>query len=342
MKRFGLAAVAVAIAIVWFEPQSVAQPRVWFATGFENPGPLNRYEFGYFYGESRGCAECTGSGRAPFWTFTHQPKGDHDGSGAAHLVRYAGADQFTMGWAVGSALNHSFRLGDHYYLRFRIRLDDEFRFEPATKGCFSSSGPAACAPHVQNKFVMMGTTGYPQSRMLVLLQRPMGNLGCTLGATDPNKGVGTSPRDFGLGSSDWQSRTLQYAYGSLSVHTNIGTREQGCVGPVPITYGNNPKPAVSPFGAPTRDGWHHVQIYVRSGGPGQAAYKIWDNNNKFDQPSYEARGFELGVAGWQNGFVIGGQTTGALASNAGYRIGAAEIGPDFAEGWYPLGQKRTP
>lgn len=330
-----IALLIVLLGLMLAVPQ--ARQTVWFNETFDTPTADCEYGFGFFYGTT-----CTGGGtsggESPYWSFEHVANGDADGSGAARLTKLAGADQYSMGWSVTSAvLNHHFSLGDHYYVRLRVRLDDSWRFTAATSGCFDGSGSIACAANMQTKFFGMGDTGTPQSRVIMFLQSPQGNFGCMLGSSPSNPGVGTAPSDFGLSGADWLDAALLGKYGSFSVHTNTGAVADGCVGPVLTTYGNNGTFPASPNGASpsTVNGWQYLQFYVKSGTSSNAEYKIWANNNTLGTPTYSVTGFNLDVVNWDSGFVIGWQTTGPLAADASYKIGEIEIGDSFGSTWYP-------
>jgi hypothetical protein len=254
------------------------------------------------------------------------PTGNYNGGPAVHVRLSPTADEYTYGWF--SAIDRSFVLGDGFYLRTRIRLDDDYRW--------GSGG------NRENKFVMWGghSSQTLPSRFLLLWERPAGQMVCSLGANPANPGVNTSPSGFGLpgtGSYDWEASGLQGLYGSLSANVNISG---DCAGPVLLTHATNSAPySIGPRSARPVNGWYHIQVYVKSGN-GNGQFKIWANNNDFNNPTSTSPALTLGVDGWGQtsgnggGVTVGGYMQGPGAAT-GYRLGAFEVGPTFDPNWAP-------
>jgi hypothetical protein len=93
-------------------------------------------------------------------------------------------------------------------------------------------------------------------------------------------------------------------YGLFSVKRNIS---ENCTPYVPVTYGQ----------------WYHIQVYVKSSTSADATnaeFKIWLNNNDFENPNSSVTNFNLAVNGiWDQGFTFGGFWTD-VNSNRDYQI----------------------
>jgi hypothetical protein len=280
----------------------------WFRESFDANPPM--YGFGYVYPE------------AGNFVLSHLPTGSWDGSGAAHLRFLAGHTQYGVGWATTS-LGHAFAMGDGVYIRFRIRYDDDQRWE--TNG---------------NKLILMGNSGAPPNSRIIFHDRPPSDSSiCTLGQVDYG-GTGMpfpwgTTAHFGLPNDSWSDAEIAGLYGGLSPAVNISW---DCGPPSLVTHGNHANaPAPGPNSAPPVDGWYHFQFYAESGNPGQGAFKTWANNNQFAAPTAERSGLDegLGVEAWSEGAVLGGYIDGPPAQDSGYAVDDFEIGPTFDPCWAP-------
>jgi hypothetical protein len=282
---------------------------VLFREDFDANAPPT-YGFTYFFPEN-------GS-----FTFDHLPTGSRDGSGAGHLRFLAGQTQYGVGWCT-AGLRHAFAMGDGVYIRFRIRYDDDTRWDT-----------------IGNKLIMMGTTGTePNSRIIIHDRPPSDSSICTLGQVDYSGTGQTFPwattAHFGLLEDSWSDPAIAGLYGGISPAVNISW---DCGPPSLVSYGNHASaPAPGPGSAPPVDGWYHFQIYAESGGPGQGAFKSWANNNDFATPNAERIGLEfgLGVEEWQNGACLGGYIDSPPGQDIGYRVDDFEIGTTFDPCWAP-------
>jgi hypothetical protein len=282
-----------------------AQQSVWFRENFNANPP--QYGFGYKYPDGQGAR------------ITHLAAGGWNNSGAAQVRMLAGHSQYAVGW-VTPTLNQPVAMGGGVYIRFRIRFDDDFRWNNA-----------------KNKFILMGQTGTsPNSRVILYQSGPSDSMGCSLGMMDYN-GTGrmyswATPSYFGLSGTSWQEASLSGRYGSISPYVNISW---SCGPPALVTYGNNSiAPAPGPNSARPSNGWYHFQVYAQSGAPGQGAFRMWVNNNTLSAPTSQQIGLQegLGVTNWPNA-AIGGYVDDPPAADVGYRIDDFEIGPTFDPNW---------
>lgn len=109
-------------------------------------------------------------------------------------------------------------------------------------------------------------------------------------------------------------------YGSLSLKKGI-TFE--CTRPVIITYGR----------------WHHVQLAVRASteGGSDGYFKLWVDNNDFDEPSSQREGTSVTGTDWTE-FGFGGFWTDANGRrDQGFVVDDFEIATDFDADWAPGG-----
>jgi hypothetical protein len=325
MFLFVLMPLALAAALWMARPEAVGSTsqapgdrasdnRVWFQERFESSAP--RYGFEWAYPEKDN------------YRLTHLPTGGWKGSGAGHLQALAGREQYNLGWVV-SPLKRTFASGDGFYLRFRIRYDDDYRWD---------------AGNPQNKLIMMGTTRTtPNSRIIVFQNGPNDSFGCTLGQVDYLNGSGpfrwAEPSHFGVPARRWTDGAIAGHYGSIEPYVNISWIGN-CAPPALVTYGNNPKPPVpGPNSAAPVDGWYHFQVYAQSGEPGKGAFRQWVNNNTYGKPTSETVGIRegLGVQGWGDQQIfIGGYIGQAPGRNLGFRLDDFEIGPAFDPNWAPV------
>lgn len=327
MKRTSLALTAAVVAIVALSmswrargadagtPPVLKPPdaTVWFRETFESNAP--RYGFEWAFPEKGN------------YRLAHLPSGGWNGSGAGHLRVLAGREQYNLGWVV-SPLERKFTPGDSVYLRFRIRYDDDYRWD---------------AGNPQNKLILMGTTRTtPNSRILVFQNGPSDSFGCTLGQVDYLKGTGpfawATPERFGMSARRWTDGSIAGQFGSIEPYVNISWIGN-CAPPALVTYGNHPKPPVpGPSSAKPVDGWYHFQIYAESGPAGRGGFKQWVNNNDQAAPTSEVVGLRdgLGVQGWGDAQIfLGGYIGGAPGRDLGFRLDDFEIGGAFDSQWAP-------
>lgn len=298
--------------------QLSAQQTVLFRERFETPGAAGQYGFPYKYPENG------------HWTVEHLPTGGYDGRGAAKITMRAGHTQYSFGWAMTTlANNHTFQMGDGFYLRFRIKFDEAMRSNEAWG----------------NKFVMMGVPGTsPNSRFILYMSPPSGSSGCTLGMRPPNDGPWAYPGYYGIsGFTSFSTSPLLQDSWSVAPKVNIGW---DCAPPIYFTRPSNSRNATpGANSARPSNGWYHVQIYVQSGHAGQGAFKTWANNNNFAAPTTQKIGLTegLGVQDWNRGATIGGYMDTATPSvNLGYVIDDVELGLTFDPTWFPGGVAPTP
>jgi hypothetical protein len=104
------------------------------------------------------------------WSLSHLTTGGWSGSGAPHLVHASGASQYNMGWYFSGnrASGHTWVTGDTVYLRFRIRYDDDWRWDGAGS--------------MQNKMIDFGMGGV-SSRVILHQERPHPTTPCGLDPT---------------------------------------------------------------------------------------------------------------------------------------------------------------
>jgi hypothetical protein len=305
--------------VVWADAGS--QRTIYFAADFSKPDANGTgfYNFAGTYPQS---------GK---WTHAHLPTGGRAGGPAAQITQIAGATQYNLGWFTPAF--GSFILGDHVYFRFRVKWLPTMRVSNA-----------------HNKFLLFGRPDRAnQSRVILTHDSEHDNIGATLGWN------GNDPSDWGLSASPntWYEGVVKgigpirpHAW-SFGLHRNIHGEAGNVAGPVLMTWPGSPLQHLLPggrgtVGAASTDGWYHVQLYVRSGTAGNAQFKIWVNNNKFETPTKQNLTVTdgLGVSGWsENGAVIGGFADSDSKNNTGYILDSFEAAGTFDSAWYDVARK---
>ena len=247
---------------------------LFFGTDFSGPHPTFGFPEaypGYDGTTPRGlCAgDCYFSEAAP--------TGGFDGSQAAHLVMRAGADQFQQGWLFdGARPGGGWTYGDTVFIRFRIRFDDNYRWD----GVGSQ----------QNKMIDFG--GGADSRVILHNERPRPTTPCSLNYVDyeqPGNPVFYTPADFGM--PDGAFDTGEWGFFSLKNGIDFP-----CTPPIPVTYGR----------------WYHVQLAVRlssAAGASDGFFKLWIDNNDADHPSSQVLDIVRELAEWNTSWDVGGYWT---------------------------------
>jgi hypothetical protein len=302
--------------------QEPSPGEVWFRESFDDPGSDGLYGFAYRYPES-----------SETWQGEHRAAGGWGGSGGAHvrIAPCAGCDtstnQFNIGWATSDLLalgKPTSAVGDHVYVRFRIRFDDDARW--TVDSPFKHSA----------KFVLFGQTGSePNSRVILHLFNPYEHGGCSPGFAyyDPRpRTEWVDPEDWGLGPIGWGDPSLAGHYAAFTAHVNISW---DCAPGVLVTHGANPSPLPPQHaGAPPADGFYHLQFLLKSG-DSDAEFRIWANNNDESNPSSRRAGFSLHTEGWDGGLIVGGYWAVGSGEPMGFVLDDVEIGDSFAPAWFP-------
>jgi hypothetical protein len=303
-----------------------AQSSPWFRADFNNlnQSGTNMYNFANRYAQS-----------TTTWQTSHLATGGWNGSGAPRVQVFgcsggAGCNtaehQFNIGW-VTPAVGGSRQMGDSVFIRYRMKIEPNSRFVMDQFGA---------------KFILFGqSSGSPNSRWIIHLLPPKENQGCTLGFesypyfpwTPPSftwvrAAQWGLPGDFGSATGD--------RYAGFQSSVNIGW---SCVPSVLLAPSDHARPVPKPQSrgeAPT-DGWYHLQFQATSGAAGQAAFRIWANNNAQSSPSTERTNLPdgLGVTGWNGGVEVGGYWGTGQTGTIGFVIDDFEIGPTFDPNWFP-------
>ncbi len=301
---------------------SIPSPgNVWFSESFEDLGPEESYGFALRYPQS-----------ASTWQTNHVGGQGFAGSGGAH-VRIApcttdcdtATNQFNTGWVTPPLQGlgkPTSQIGDHVYIRFRIRFDDDARWTVDSPLKHSA------------KFVLYGTTGGdPNSRVILHLFNPYEHGGCSPGFAyyDPwPVDEWVTPDDWGLGGIGWGHPSLAGHYGAFTAHVNISW---DCAPGVLVTHGGNASPLPPQFtGSAPSDGWYHLQFFLKSG-DGDAEFKIWANNDQIDLPSSRRTGFSLHTDGWDESVNFGGYWAVGSQSPMGFIVDDLEVGDTFHPTW---------
>jgi hypothetical protein len=260
------------------------------------------------------------------WELTHEATGGPGGVPCAHIVLNSGNEQYNMGWHTG-ALGHTFSVGEAMFVRGVTRWDDNWRFTSNNR----------C------KFVEFGLDDV--SRVIAYQNYPSPSAGGTLGWRDDG-GSGDPyawavPGYFGLGGlgidDDW---TGQDAYGSLKIGKQI---EIDCCGPGLITYGSKtgtmPTPGANSPAYTSGSAVVYWQFMARSGTISGHEYRVWINNNDYDNPTViqEAanKTIALPVDNWGDGVSFGSYVDKVIPVTAGMRHMAFAVSLGFAEDHYP-------
>jgi hypothetical protein len=108
----------------------------------------------------------------------------------------------------------------------------------------------------------------------------------------------------------------KYDEGRFSIGRGI---TEVCAGPANGTYGE----------------WLHIQMEAKSGQNGTGSFKIWVNNNDYDNPTAVAGGFSFGVTNWSGQFNFGEFMTDPPARNQGFIYDDFELANTWASSWFP-------
>jgi hypothetical protein len=268
------------------------------------------------------------------WVHTHLTSGGVNNKPAVQLTLLAGQDQYDSGFYT-SALGGDFTLGDSVFFRWSVKFANDARWPATTR-------------QAKTKFIMFGTTGTPQSRVIVYMQPPYesnGALGMRdYGAYEEADGQVISwarPSYFGKsGANDWTDvDTTGDQYGSFTQLINIEGWPH-LNRPVLVSYGNKSSPpAPGPNSAASTDGWYHIQMECKSGTAGNVEFRTWANNDTQGSPTAERTGIQgspggLDVVGWDGLIKMGGFVDDAPGADFTYIVGRFEAGYEFRNDWY--------
>lgn len=228
--------------------------------------------------------------------------GGFDGSGASHMLMLRDRYGFRTGWEWNGTKPGGWNWNDTVYVRFRIRFDDNFRWD--------GSGSQ------QNKMIDFGGIN---SRVILHNERPRPVTPCGLNYVDysqPGNPVYNTPEDFGLPAGAFDNGD----WGSFSVKQGIS---EPCTPPVIVTHGR----------------WYHVQFAVRvssAAGRPDGHFKIWLNNNNFSAPSSQVFNVLQELHEWNTSWDMGGYWSEENPyRNQGWVIDDFQVATTFDPAWYP-------
>lgn len=259
------------------------------------------------------------------WTKTHEATGGPGGTPCVRVDWLPGRNDYNYGWWAPT-LAHTFVSGESIFMGLALKYHNALRW---------SNNP-------RHKMIVMGSG---DSRCILYGNYPSPSAGGALGWRDSGGGGAFYPHAipsyFGLGgiSNDWSN--AGGIYGSVKIGKNITT---DCAGPALLTYGNNPSPpAPGPnSAAPTAgDCWYWIQAEIRSGSASSHYFKVWVNNNDYNNPTVVVPADQkteiVGATGWQTTPNIGQYLDNSFsgASGQGYRLAGAGFGTVFHNSWYP-------
>lgn len=258
------------------------------------------------------------------WTLTHEATGGPGGVPCAHIELASGQEQYNFGWHTG-ALGHTFTSGEAMFIRGATRWDDLWRFTSNNR----------C------KFVEFGLDDV--SRVIAYQNYPSPSAGGTLGWRDDG-GSGdvypwATPSYFGLTGID-EDWTGVDDFGSLKIGKQI---EIDCCGPALITYGSKtgtmPTPGANSPAYTSGSVLVYWQMMALSGSISGHEYRVWVNNNDYDNPTVlqEAanKTIALPVDDWGNGVSFGSYVDKIIPVTAGMRHWKFAVGLGFDNTWYP-------
>jgi len=279
------------------EPEC-ASPSPLFAVDFESNAPTYGFEELY---------PVTGRmGDVVHYGEEHLATGGFGGTGGSHLTALAGESQFQMGWLwSGAGPGGGWTWGDTIYIRFRIRFDDDYRWD--------GSGSQ------QNKMLDIG--GGANARMILHNERDNPTTPCGLNHVDydlPGNPVSNTAEDYGLPAGSFDGGD----WGAFSLKNGI---DVPCTPPVAITHGV----------------WYHVQVGVRlssASGAADGFFMLWINDNDPMSPSSEARDIIRELDEWNTSWDFGGYWTNSNGLRpSSWVVDDLEVDTAFDCQWAPAG-----
>lgn len=227
----------------------------------------------------------------------------YNGSGGSRLTMMQNREQFPMGWFFnGAKPGVGWTWSDVVYLRFRIRFDDEFRWD----GTGSQ----------QNKLLDFGGNG---SRVILHNERDRPTTPCGLKNIDysqPSQPVSNTEADYGLPAGAFDNGN----WGSLALKRGI---TEPCTPPVIVTHGV----------------WYHVQIAVKvssAANQPNGYFKLWLNNNDAQNPSTQILNIVQELLDWNTSWTFGGYWTNSNQyRDQGWVVDDFQMGDQFDQNWAP-------
>jgi len=227
----------------------------------------------------------------------------YNGSGGSRLVMMQNREQFTMGWFFdGTKPGAAWTWNDIAYVRFRIRFDDDYRWD----GTGSQ----------QNKLLDFGGD---DSRVILHNERDRPTTPCGLKNIDysqPGQPVSNTEADYGLPAGAFDNGN----WGSLALKRGIN---EPCTPPVIVSHGV----------------WYHVQLAVKISSAANRSdgyFKLWLNNNDIQNPSTQILNIVQGLLDWNNSWTFGGYWTNANQfRNQGWIVDDFQMGDQFDSNWAP-------
>ncbi len=316
MKRASNVSVVAALTFLLALP-GPARAQILVNESFESGGPcygLSCFTGGRVLNPPGGCASHSWqSGQQ--WCQQELPTGGWNGTRGVRLVMRQGASQFDMGWYFSDGKTPSWQNGDMVVWRFRIRYDNNFRWD----------GSGSQQQKMSN--MAPGSTGPAPHRIVIQNERG----GYTAASCTPlGAGSGSSSRCTDTGAactssaqcgSGYQCIPPDYdtAHGGFKVAAGIATP---CAGPVKMTYGT----------------WYHVQVAIRSSSSGSGFMKIWVNNNNLLNPNAQITGITFYTTLWGGGASFGNFWTDPNNNRSqGWVVDDLVLATTLDPAWYPSG-----
>ncbi|MEW8628960.1 MAG: polysaccharide lyase [Candidatus Thiodiazotropha sp.] len=226
-------------------------------------------------------------------------------SNGAHIVINRNALQFPFGFYHPGSKPGGWTWNDVAYVRFRIKFDDNFRWD--------GDGSQ------QNKMVDIG--GGANARVILHNEKDRPSEPCALNYTEyTSSGPITynTAQDYGLPSNAFSSGD----YGSLALKNGINPP---CTPPVVVTHGV----------------WYHVQFAVKissSSGRSDGFFKLWVNNNDINNPSTEVLNIIRELGEWNSSWDVGHYWTHDNPNRSqGWVIDDYQTATTFDPNWAPSG-----
>jgi len=223
-----------------------------------------------------------------------------NGTGTRRLLMFQGQSQFPMGWYFYGANGHTWTWNDVAYIRFRVRFDDNYRWD--------GQGSQ------QNKLLDFGANS---SRIILHNERDNPSTPCGLKNIDysvSSQPMSNTEEDYGLpigafDGGDW---------GSLAIKRGI---DEPCTPPVIVSHGV----------------WYHVQLAIKVSSSSAASdgyFKLWLNNNDISNPSTQIMNVVQGLEDWNSSWTLGGYWTDANPyRNQGWVIDDLVVADQFDPNW---------